>query len=189
MKKIKIFLASSNELIKERQDFERYIYRKCKTWFERNTFLELTIWEDLSEKMYLDGSQKEYNRIIKESDIFILLADTKVGIYTAEEFENAFGAFKETKKPFIFTYFKNSESIKEVSINEFKEKLKSLKHYFSIYNSFDELWTKFNSELDRLETTHFEKNVLQNSEDSRTIMQGKKSVYIENANNPNINIQ
>jgi len=35
MQKIKIFLASSNELKPERDQFESEIYRKTKAWFER----------------------------------------------------------------------------------------------------------------------------------------------------------
>jgi hypothetical protein len=51
MKKIKIFLASSNELIDEREKFEREVYRKCKMWFEKRVFLHLDIWEDLTSRM------------------------------------------------------------------------------------------------------------------------------------------
>ena len=36
MRKIKIFLASSNELKADREKFKIEIYRKCKTWFDRN---------------------------------------------------------------------------------------------------------------------------------------------------------
>ena len=106
MKKVKIFLASSAELKEERQLFEIEIYRKCKAWFEKGIFLHLEIWEDMSAKMSASGrSQSDYNEVIKECDILILLAYTKVGIYTAEEFEVAHGQFRKTEKPFIFTYF------------------------------------------------------------------------------------
>lgn len=35
MKRIKIFLASSNELVADREKFEIEVYRKCKAWFEK----------------------------------------------------------------------------------------------------------------------------------------------------------
>ncbi len=41
MKRIKIFLASSNELVTEREKFEIEIYRKCKAWFEKKVFFHL----------------------------------------------------------------------------------------------------------------------------------------------------
>jgi hypothetical protein len=34
---------------------------------------------------------------------------TKVGQYTEEEFGTAFGQFKTSNKPFIFTYFKSAD--------------------------------------------------------------------------------
>ena len=38
MRKIQIFLASSNELKAEREKFEIEIYRKSKAWFDRSLF-------------------------------------------------------------------------------------------------------------------------------------------------------
>ena len=73
MKKIKIFLASSNELKPEREKFEIEIYRKCKTWFDKGVFLHLDIWEDMSARMSMTGSQSEYNKFVKEADLFVFL--------------------------------------------------------------------------------------------------------------------
>jgi hypothetical protein len=51
MRKIKLFLASSSELKADREQFEIFIYRKCKAWFERGIFLHLDIWEDFLDAM------------------------------------------------------------------------------------------------------------------------------------------
>lgn len=158
MKKIKIFLASSNELITERENFEREIYRKCKAWFEKDVFLHLDIWEDLSARMSTTRSQDEYNEKVKEADLFVLLAYSKVGMYTAEEFETAFGAFQATQKPFIFTYFKDINSDTDPSLPDFKDKLKALGHFYAPYTDFDNLWIQFNKELDRLLLAGFQEN-------------------------------
>lgn len=155
-KKIKIFLASSNELQAEREYFERKIYHKCKDWFEREIFLHLDIWEDLSARMSVDGSQSEYNKLAQASDLFVLLAHTKVGMYTAEEFTTAFGQFQSTQKPFIFTYFKTPDGVTtDNSLAEFHQKLKDLKHFYSSFTDENDLWNQFNEELDRLETDGF----------------------------------
>jgi hypothetical protein len=98
MKKITLFLASSAELNAEREQFELEIYRKCKAWFDRGIFLHLDIWEDLSARMAVDGSQSEYNLKVQAADLFILLVYSKVGMYTGEEFEKAFGQFKANSK-------------------------------------------------------------------------------------------
>jgi len=158
MKTIKIFLASSNELKPDREQFEIEVSRKSKLWKDKNMFLELVIWEDLSARMSSTRSQDEYNKKIKECDLFVLLAYSKVGMYTEEEFETAFGAFQKTKKPFIFTYFKNIESNTEDSLEAFKNKLKNLGHFYATYSTFDNLWNQFNKELERLFLTDFEVN-------------------------------
>src|SRR6185436_4437379 len=158
MKKINIFLASSNELKPEREKFEIEIYRKCKAWFDKGIFLQLDIWEDMSARMSMTGSQSEYNKFVKDADLFIFLAYSKVGMYTAEEFENAFGQFKSTQKPFIFTYFKTPPDNAQDSLADFKEKLSELNHFYANFNDSNDLWNQFNKELERLDEAKFERN-------------------------------
>ncbi|ACF14179.1 conserved hypothetical protein [Chloroherpeton thalassium ATCC 35110] len=158
MQKIKIFLASSNELEDERRRFEIEICRKTKMWFDDGIFLHLDIWEDLSARLSRTSSQDEYNKKVKDSDIFVLLAYTKVGIYTAEEFETAIGAFKQTDKPFVFTYFKQTNAQTDPSLQAFQDKLKALGHFYEYYRDIADLWNRFNKELDRLAQEDFLKN-------------------------------
>lgn len=105
-------MASSKELLVDRERFEQEVYRKAKMWIDKGVFLHLHIWEDLSSRMSGTRSQDEYNKLVAGSDLFVLLADTKVGMYTKEEFEKAFGEFKSTQKPFIFIYFKETTGIR-----------------------------------------------------------------------------
>jgi len=163
MKIIKIFLASSNELKPEREQFEIEVSRKNNLWKEKGIALQLVIWEDLTARMSSTRSQDEYNKRIEEGDLFVLLAYSKVGMYTEEEFETAFGAFQKTKKPFIFTYFKDIDTDKEDSLEAFKNKLEDLGHFYATYSTFDNLWNQFNKELDRLLLADFEVNeIVQN---------------------------
>jgi len=158
MKKIKIFLASSYELEEDRKQFKLALSPKNILWIDKDVSLQLEIWEDFTARMSSTRSQDEYNKKIKEADIFLLLAYSKVGMYTEEEFEIAFGSFKETKKPFIFTYFKDIETKKEDSLDAFKNKLKKLGHFYGNYSNFDNLWNQFNLELDRLLLGDFKTN-------------------------------
>ena len=178
MKTIKIFLASSNELKQDREKFEIEINRKNKLWLEKQVFLHLEIWEDLTERMSLTRSQDEYNQKIKEADLFVLLAYSKVGMFTEEEFETAFGSFQAKKKPFIFTYFKDIETGKEDSLDIFKNKLKDLGHFYTSYSDFNDLWNKFNKELDRLLLDDF---LLNNQyKKNETIVINNKGAKIKN---------
>ena len=159
MKKIKLFLASSSELKEHREQFEIFIYRRCKTWFERDIFLHLDIWEDFLDAMSPGGLQSEYNRVIRDCDIFVMLVHNKVGPYTAEEFSEAFGQFSETRKPFIFTYFREPVTTQEPealeSLAAFEQELRRLKHYKKPYRHISELREHFGNQLDKLAAADF----------------------------------
>lgn len=159
MKKITIFLASSNELLPERENFEIEIYRKSKTWSEKDIILHLDIWEDMSGKMSQTSSQDEYNKRVKSSDLFVILVYTKLGMYTEAEFNNAYEHFKANNKPFIYTYFKESEEPVNDTVPKFKEKLSKEGHFHTPFKDSNHLWNLFNKELDRLETSDFKKHV------------------------------
>ena len=85
-----------------------------------------------------------------------MLFFTKVGRYTEEEFETAFGQFKTTNKPFIFTYFKDaaaSNSASEgdkASLLTFQKKLSSLEHFYTRYQNIEGLKFHFTQQLDKL---------------------------------------
>lgn len=156
----KIFLASSSELKDDRKEFEIFISRKNKEWHKKGVFLELIIWEDFLDAMSKTRLQDEYNKAIKECDIFIMLFFTKVGKYTEEEFEIAFGQFKNTNKPFIFTYFNTKENTFIVmkdneSLIQFKTKINQLGHFYTTYKNIEELQLKFNSQLEKLVANSF----------------------------------
>ena len=158
----KIFLASSSELREDREAFEIFLNRKNKDWVEKGVFLELVVWEDFLDAMSKTRLQDEYNRAILECDLFVLLFFTKVGKYTAEEFETAFGQFQATGKPFIFTYFKDAEistgtANKQdlMSLWAFQEKLDALGHFYTRYQNIDQLQLHFSQQLDKLVASGF----------------------------------
>ncbi len=161
MKQLKIFLASSSELKEDRVQFELYIGRRNKSLVKKGIFIELVIWEDFLDALSPDGLQKEYNKAIRDCDTFVMLYFTKVGKYTAEEFETAIGAFHENQKPQIFTYFKDANIStggvrKEdmMSLWAFQDKLKELGHYQTVYKSTEDLLLKFGGQLDRILEDH-----------------------------------
>ncbi len=162
MIKKKIFLASSSELKGDRDQFEIFINRKNKDWIDRGIFIELILWEDFLDAVSQTRLQDEYNKAIQECDIFVMLFSTKVGNYTEEEFETAFKQFKATNKPFIFTYFKDTEISTSsankkdlVSLWAFQEKLNTLGHFYTLYRNIDDLKFKFNQQLDKLAANGF----------------------------------
>ena len=161
MEKKKLFLASSSELKDDREQFEIFINRKNKDWINKGIFLDLILWEDFLDAMSQTRLQDDYNKAISQCDIFVMLFFTKVGRYTEEEFQTAFGQFKATNKPFIFTYFKDAPiSTGELnddvlSLLQFKKKLGALGHFYTVYKSIEDLQLKFNQQLEKLADTGF----------------------------------
>jgi hypothetical protein len=197
MKKVKLFLASSSELKEDREQFEIFIYRKCKAWYEKGIFLHLDIWEDFLDAMSVKGLQNEYNKAVADSDIFILLVHNKVGKFTAEEFEKAFGTFKENHKPFIFTYFKTPFTTQKkedlLSLWAFEEKLQELKHYKTEYHHIEGLREHFGNQLEKLAGSGFvELKAAAEEENVKNVNSSAPVVntnIIDNAGNDNILIQ
>ena len=102
--------------------------------------------------------QSEYNKAVKDCDIFVMLVQNKVGKYTAEEFGHAFGQFSATRKPFIFTYFRpptTTEREDLQSLWRFEDELKKLGHYKTPYQNIEGLREHFGNQLDKLAANGF----------------------------------
>ena len=154
---IKIFLASSSELKEDREQFEIFIYRKCKEYKKEGIFLELVIWEDFIDAMSQTRLQDEYNKAITDCDIFVSLFFTKVGKYTKEEFLKAWETFKVNNKPLIYTYIKianiSTGALRKddfLSLFDFREKLEEAGHYPTEYSNIDSLKNHFGDQLTKL---------------------------------------
>ena len=52
--------------------------------------------------------QDEYNKAVRDCDIFVSLFFTKTGRFTEEEFDTARSQFKKTGRPRIYTFFKDA---------------------------------------------------------------------------------
>ncbi len=166
MSSTKIFLASSAELREDRREFESFINEENKSLHDDGVFFELVMWEDFIDALSKTRLQDEYNKSIKESDIFVMLFFTKVGKYTEEEFEIAFGQFKEKDKPVVYTFFKNapinSGDVNDEfqSVLDFKKKLSKLGHFYTVYKNIDDLKYQFSKQIKKLIKSGFIKTKL-----------------------------
>lgn len=162
MNTIRIFLASSEELEDDRREFELLIGRRNKLWKDKGVFLHLDVWEDFVDAMSRTRLQDEYNEAIRGCDLFVMLFFTKVGRYTEEEFDAAFGQFKATGKPLVYTYFKEAvvslgdadrDAVR--SLWAFQDKLKALGHFPTVYENTAALKHHFDRQLDKLAADGF----------------------------------
>ena len=152
---IKIFLASSIELKEDRDEFRIFISGQNDRLHKQGIYLEIVQWEYFLDAISDTRLQDEYNKALRGCDIALCLFFTKVGKYTAEEFNTAYEIFKDTGKPKIWTYFKdapvNTGSITEEinTLISFKKKINELGHFHSVYTNIDNLINQFRNQLDR----------------------------------------
>lgn len=187
MKKVKIFLASSSELVEDRREFELLINRKNKDYVSKNIFLELIIWEDFIDAMSITRLQDEYNKVIQESDIFVSLFYAKVGRYTEEEFVKAYESFKNSGKPLIYTYFKDKSinlskiNTEILSLLKFKQKLDDLGHFYTLYTDINDLKFKFSEQLIKLLPSLV--GFSQNTEETNHSTSKSNTIFVTGSNN------
>ena len=76
---------------------------------KRGLYLEIVRWENFLDAMSETRLQDEYNKAIRDCDIFVCLFFTKTGKFTEEEFDIAHRQFKGSGRPRIYTFFKNAD--------------------------------------------------------------------------------
>ncbi|MEP7111356.1 MAG: hypothetical protein ABI760_25395 [Ferruginibacter sp.] len=157
MNTIRIFVASSSELEKDRKEFREFLGVENDRLHTKGVYLELIQWENFLDTVSITSLQDEYNEELKKSQIVVCLFFTKAGKYTQEEFDTALQHFKEKGSPLIYTYFKSgapeTEPTDEQSLNliAFKKRLSGIGHFYTVYNNIDDLKYQFLKQLDRLE--------------------------------------
>lgn len=157
LRRIRIFLASSAELREDRDEFDRYFRQLNDQLLEEGVYLQVVRWENFLDAMSDTRLQDEYNKELRRCDIFVSLFFTKTGKYTEEEFDTAHRQFKDTGLPRIYTFFKDADiktgSAREEDLNSlwaFQKKLRSLGHFYTMYNDIEHLKLLFRDQLDEL---------------------------------------
>jgi internalin A len=157
-RRVRVFLASSSELREDRDAFELYFRQRNDLLVERGIYLEIVRWERFLDAVSDNRLQEEYNAAVRSAAVVVCLFFTKAGAATREEFEAAYGQFKATGRPRIFTFFKNAEirlgsTRREdlVSLWAFQDRLTELGHYHTTYANIHDLQLQFRDQLDRLE--------------------------------------
>ncbi|HMW21868.1 MAG TPA: SUMF1/EgtB/PvdO family nonheme iron enzyme [Burkholderiaceae bacterium] len=157
---MRIFLASSKELEEHRREFKQAIglLNELDLWrLQRGVTFQVVNWEDSVDAMSATRSQDEYNRALVECDVFVVLYRSKVGKYTAEEFEKAVERFKATGRPLIYTYFhQDSVNLADLSLDDFtslkgfQARLKAAGHFETPYANKEALCGEFGRQLELL---------------------------------------
>ena len=154
---IKIFLASSSELKEDRDGFDLHFRQVNDRWLKKGIYLQILRWENFLDAMSETRLQEEYNKEVRNCDIFVSLFKTKTGKFSEEEFDVAHRAFKDSGRPLIYTYIMqanttNDKRLREdlISLWNFQDKLSGLGHYPTYYTSIEDLKLQFQQQLDQL---------------------------------------
>jgi len=152
-----IFVASSSELCEDRDEFELYFRTYNDQLIKRGVYLKVERWEHFDDAMSKTRKQDDYNQVVRDCDVFVCLIFKKAGKFTQEEFDVAFGEFKDRGKPRIFTFLKTEpvdlESLPDEELKSrsaFKKKLRDLGHFYTRYRSIEDLKLKFRDQIDRV---------------------------------------
>jgi hypothetical protein len=151
---VKIFLASSHELLTDRDQFELYFRQQNDHYRAQGIYLEIVRWENFFDAVSATRKQDDYNAALQDCDIFLSLFFTKTGKYTEEEFTAAHAQFKSSGRPFIFTFFKDADistgSAQRADLQSlwaFQDKLKALGHFYTNYKDAEHLKRQFTDQL------------------------------------------
>lgn len=157
MKTVKIFLASSSELEGDRLQIESQLERKNRTLKKLKLEFELIHWEYFIDTISKTRLQDEYNEALRQCDLFVILAFTKMGKFSREEFNVAYKTFQEKNKPKILVYFKNQDvkihqiSFEEItSLHEFKNAIHDKGHFPNYYDNIEELKNHLYDQLEKI---------------------------------------
>ncbi len=154
---IRIFLASSNELLLDRDAFELHFRRENDRYQATGQYLEIIRWENFLDSVSITRKQDDYNQAIRDCDIFVSLFATKAGKFTEEEFDTAYAQFKTDGLPTIFTFFKDvaistGSARREdlTSLWNMQDKLAKLGHFYTGYQNTEDLLLRFSQQLQKL---------------------------------------
>lgn len=140
------FIAGATSLTEERDAIRAAISEISNK--RKKISLSAYTFEDFPTKVIVDGPQvKYYNNFLRNStDIAIFIVDGEIGKETGKEFDVAYDAFKEKKKPVIFVYCKEGGNGHEQS-DILKAKLLDVCHYWRNYSDLKNLKLLFKEDL------------------------------------------
>ena len=175
MKTIKIFLASSEELQAEREKMADLVLHLNKLFKGRGLELDLEKWEYLDASMSGKRKQDEYNDVLHQCDICMVLFWRRFGSYTGEELDVAYKSMLRGGNPQkIYVFFKNpsgddvSQEIRDF-ITDYERRFGG--HFFCKFQTVDTMKLEFLLQLE-----NYQKDLI----GEKAIEVRNERVYVDN---------
>ena len=181
MKTIKIFVASSIELEKERETMA-LLANSLNTVLEKQGIHVIAVeWENIDASMGIPHKQEDYNERLRECDICIVLYWTKFGMYTKMELDTALEQMKAGNNPQkIYVYFKEG-SEPTAELKEFRDSFPTkYGHFYTSFGNLDTLKAHF-----LLQFMEYQGQILKHTntievKNGKVIIDGKEYVNLKN---------
>ncbi len=150
---INIFLASSNELINDRNSFQAFIASLDDIYESRGWRIKCRRWEDFPAYCTGSRTQDAYNKIVRASDMCIALFHMQAGQYTIEEFNQAMDGYRVCGHPKTYVYARVviDGEMESEELKAFKQQLNEVMgHYWCSYATDDAMKLHFVMQFERL---------------------------------------
>lgn len=144
MKRVKVFVASSEELHVERLEFTDMIQQLNRVLRPRGVEVEPVKWEYLDASMGPEHKQEEYNRELRECEMCLVLYWRRFGEYTESELDTAYGELCAGRNPRkLYVYFKDSDEVTP-ELQTFKDSFATrYGHFFCRFENVDTMRLNF----------------------------------------------
>ncbi|MBR4844995.1 MAG: hypothetical protein IKU98_01070, partial [Bacteroidaceae bacterium] len=179
---ITVFLASSDELMNDRNSFQALIASLDDIYEERGIRIKCKRWEDFGAYCTGERTQDQYNQVLRASDMCICMFHRKAGKYTMEEFNQALNEYRQNNDhPKTYVYIRTlvEGEVEEEELKVFKANLfQSIGHYWCNYVTDDAMKLHFVMQLERMMTPSLggaesqSKNLM--VEDGNVLLHGRK---------------
>lgn len=145
MKKIKIFIAGSKELMQERNQIKVLANDLNSKYSVKDTLVIIHSYE------HFDDKQDEYNRFIEqEADIVIFILDGHIGDKTEEEFMKATDALNKKHRPQVMVFLHDfNEMTPDIARIQGLIKGRLGDRYYIDYSDLSELKAKADDRITR----------------------------------------
>lgn len=191
MKKIKIFLASSEELKQERLELADFVEHLNYTFEKIGINIQLVKWEYIDSSMGAQHKQEDYNDKLRECEMCMVLYWTKFGLYTKTELDTAYNELKAGNNPKkLYVYFKEAEDGAEVTpeLQAFRDSFPSAYgHFENRFRNIDTLKSQFLLQFIEYQGKSLADSPLIEIRDGKVSVGGK--TYVDLANVPFVRIR
>ena len=150
-KEIKIFIAGSIRLVKEREALRATISKMYNQHKNDNLVIEAYEFDDFTREYVEGGQQALYDNFIRnEANWVVFITDGTVGDKTLWELENAITVHKETGRPKILMYSvsQNITDNQKEQMSQFKSVLIRENNYWIDYDDVNTIRSTFREHLE-----------------------------------------